>query len=170
MKYRLQKTLCLAVLVACLTASAAAATHPISVEITYEGVQTSLSGHGFSLLLPEAWVVYVKTDSALSAGPSDDSRRLTVSAFENTDSYTLATLLAELSADSAYIEVQPVSFEGVPFIAYEAPGENLFGVITLSADASFLYFFTFSPQNDDAFRDLALQIMASLQLAEESVG
>lgn len=158
------RTLCLLL---CLMAAAPAhAAVPREVAITYEGVYVEYAPHRFALYLPEDWLVLEAGDTCFVASDAEQARRLRIEVFENDKAYTMDGMLGELERDAAYGEVRPVFYGGIPFIAYESASRDVFGAITQSGDGAMLYFFTFDPYGDAAFRDLALQIMSSLYITE----
>lgn len=135
----------------------------VAVDIAFEGSYAEWPEHNLKILLPSDWRMLENTEGFFAAGNDDDSQVIELEVFASVDT-TMEALYTEFSGDLDFADVQLIAFNGIPFVIYTVPSENLFGALTISAQQDFMYFFRFYPADDEAFGNLAIQIMSTLDV------
>ncbi len=136
---------------------------------TYSGVWIDFSFYGFSLYMPSAWYQYEAGDVSYLYGNRRGTQMMIID-IDGSDYYSLAGLYRSMSENTAFSDVQYVTLNNVDFIAYDMPGSDAYGVVTLSNDCSLIYYFEFSPYNDAELTEIANQIMGSIVTYTPSYG
>lgn len=161
----MKKTVAALLSLCLLLAVGLAAAETVSIEIDYEGAYIPIGGYGFSLYLPADWAIFEPVDGApFFAGEAAGERVLWLEAVD-AGGQTLEEVLVELEGADAYDNVREMFFGGVPFVTYA--GDELFGAVTVTAGGESLLLLKFAPAGDEAYYDLAMQILASIQLDGE---
>ncbi len=127
----------------------------------YNGVWYNFSFYGFSLYLPSAWYEYEAPDASYLFGNGSGTQTMIVD-IVGSDHVSLSSLYRSMSASGSFSDLEYITLNGVEFIAYDMPGDDAYGVAALSADSSLVYYFEFSPYNDDVLTELANEIMGSI--------
>lgn len=173
MKKFIALVLCLLMAISMFSAVAEteAANEPIEivVEELFDGVWVEFTD-GFELYLPADWYSYECTEEDLAngifffAGNEDVSKSCTIS---------WSALETECTIEEAYLsllesepEASLLSVNGVGLITYTDEENGVLSCVALDAAEPGLYFFGFSPADDEEFALLASAIVVSIRNVE----
>lgn len=163
-------------LMLCLPALALAE-EPLEIEITFDGVWFPFADHGFQLYVPADWahmdmLMFTDPESFEFAGYqippvlyymfSDESfsTMFNVLVF-STEDLPIEEFQTKLEAEYADVG-NWVTINEIPFFLFENDAEsNTSGAVTLAEGAA--YAFLMIPADDEAFSELAMQVIASIQ-------
>ncbi len=140
-----------------------------TINITFDGVWYNFSFYGFSLYLPSYWYEYESSEVAYVFGNQRGTQTMIVDVL-GSDYYSMNNLYQSMSSNRNFQGVEYLTFNGIDFVTYDMPNEDAYGLVTLSEDRSLVYYFEFSPYNDDELTNLAVQIMASISTFTPTFG
>ena len=163
----LRRLLCLAMLCFFIPTAAALGAETsfgekITVQPSYEGEWSVFKDFQFGLMLPKTWTS-VKAEKEIYFMAVDETaeKALWIELYQS-EGHTLDSVLKDLKALPGFDGVEGMYYNGVPFVRYTVPKEDLFGFATLTADGNTLLFFKFTPASDAKLIDLSTQIMSTL--------
>lgn len=162
----MKKAICAALVLAmaCCPFAALAQGETVVVEVTFQGTWIPFEDHNFQIYLPNDWVIFEPGEGMYFAcGLEDQSQLFIIEIYENED-YDMRAIFDELSATEGYESVSSMLINGIPFVLFASASEDMRGGVTLSADGACMYFFKFAPGSDEAFSELAWQILSSLSV------
>lgn len=156
----MKKTLTLVLCVLMLCTAVTAMGETVSVDLDYDGTYLPFEDFGFRILVPSDWAIYETEDAYFAAGTEDRSMLMEIDVFANEED-TMDTILEAFQSEEGYTDVEPVYYNGIPFVTFTYAPDNFFGAVTLTGDDGYSLYFTFTP-NDDGLRTLGTKIMASI--------
>lgn len=132
-----------------------------TVDITFDGVYVPFEELGFQLLLPTDWVDYEQDTYYFFVGTEDQSQAMAIDILD-VAGQTLEEVAQSVAEEESIGQVAGLTINGLPFYLYELADGSAFGAFTNTSDNAYCIHFIFAPGGDEAFGDLALQIMASI--------
>lgn len=134
----------------------------IEVAIDYEGVWVPFEQYGFQLYMPNDWMTIAgQKDVYFSAVNLAASYGMWIEVIQNAG-FSMDDLLLGLARTEDFTHVTPLYLNNVAFVGYDHPENNLRGYVTLTADATTVLFFKFTPADEVDSTNLSEKIMASL--------
>ncbi len=136
---------------------------PVTIEITFDGSYLPFEDLGFQLMLPNEWNI-LETEDYYAAFANDDlTQGLVLAILEVEEGDTLESLADAMMAEIEGVVASVVTINGIPFVVYDAMADDITGAFTLTDNGQYCVHFIFYPGSDEAFTELAVQIMASIQ-------
>lgn len=133
----------------------------LTVTIDYEGAWMTFADFQFRLFLPSDWSTVEGGDLYFMAVDDTRTQAMWMELFHS-EGNSMDTILEDLSSLREFEDVYGVYYNGVPFVKYSVPENNMFGFATLAAEDTIVLFIKFTPGSDEGLQALAVQIMASL--------
>lgn len=154
----------------CVCAASAVAEETVEIPVIEDGTWVAFEDYGFEICLPSDWNVMEVTEDQAAVGVHfscinpEQTRSFTL-AYNDLDEATDAQALAAQLA-TVYSEVQLVNINGLDFVSYTIPEQDVTGILTLGGEGTGLHQFVFTPASDADYGPLAVQIAASISPLE----
>jgi len=158
----MRKILALLLSVLLLCAPALGMAESLTITPTFDGVDYVFGDFGFKITIPAGWIIEDEDEEYFFITYDEETGEWMEIVIAETGGASIMEI-AEHLADEEGWELASVTINDIDFILFEAAVEAEFGAFAYGPEEGLYTWFIFGPLGDDAFADLALAIVGSIQ-------